>query len=101
MHRFIGILGILFFLCLAFVWSSNRGAIRLKPVAWGLGLQIALAFLVMRWSYGQLAFNKLGAGAEWLLDFAFAGSSFVFGDLGLKDSPRGFYFAFQTLPLII
>ena len=46
-------------------------------------------------------FSKLGAGANWLLDFAYYGSSFVFGDLGQKNSPRGFYFAFQALPTII
>ena len=45
--------------------------------------------------------RKLGAGAKWLLDFAYYGSSFVFGDLGQNNSPRGFYFAFQALPIII
>jgi CNT family concentrative nucleoside transporter len=70
-------------------------------VAWGLGLQIAFAFLVMRWNYGRLFFEKLGAAANWLLGFAYYGSAFVFGDLGEKNSPRGFYFAFQALPTII
>jgi len=101
MHRFIGILGILFVLFVAFLCSTNRRAIRYKTIAWGLGLQVAFAFLVMRWKYGQLLFEKLGAGANWLLDFAFYGSSFVFGDLGQKNSIRGFYFAFQALPIII
>ncbi len=55
----------------------------------------------MRSDYGRLAFEKLGAGANWLLDFAYYGTSFVFGDLGEKNSPRGFYFAFQALPTII
>jgi CNT family concentrative nucleoside transporter len=86
---------------LAYLFSTNRRAIRYKTVFWGLGLQIAFAFLVMRWQYGQLVFAKLGAGANWLLDFAFYGSTFVFGDLGKKGSPMGFYFAFQALPTII
>jgi CNT family concentrative nucleoside transporter len=101
MHRFVGILGILFVLSMCFLFSTNRRAIRYKTVFWGLGLQIALAFLVMRWKYGQLVFNKLGAGAKWLLDFSYYGSSFVFGDLGKKSSPAGFIFAFQALPIII
>src|SRR5450755_1516134 len=101
MHRFVGILGILFVLSMCFLFSTNRRAIRYKTVFWGLGLQIALAFLVMRWKYGQLVFNKLGAGAKWLLDFSYYGSSFVFGDLGKKGSPAGFIFAFQALPIII
>jgi concentrative nucleoside transporter, CNT family len=101
MHRFVGILGIFFILGMAFLMSTNRRAIRYKTVAWGLGLQIALAFLVINWSFGQLAFSKLGAGAKWLLDFSYFGSAFVFGELGQKDSPRGFIFAFQALPIII
>ena len=60
MHRFVGILGVIFIIGLCYVFSTNRRAIRYKTVAWGLGLQIALAFLVMRWSVGQLFFSKLG-----------------------------------------
>jgi concentrative nucleoside transporter, CNT family len=101
MDRFTGILGMLTVLGLAYAFSSNRQAIRYKTVAWGLGLQIAFAFLIMRWEYGRLFFEKLGAAANWLLDFAYYGTSFVFGDLGQKNSPRGFYFAFQALPTII
>ena len=56
---------------------------------------------LMRWSVGQIVFSKLGAEAKWLLDFSYYGSSFVFGDLGQNNSPRGFYFAFQALPIII
>jgi CNT family concentrative nucleoside transporter len=101
MHRFVGILGMLSMMGLAYLFSTNRGAIRYKTVFWGLGLQIAFAFLVMRWTYGQFVFSKLGDVANWLLDFAFYGSTFVFGDLGQRGSPRGFYFAFQALPTII
>jgi len=101
MHRFVGILGMLFVLAVAYLMSNNRRAIRPKIIAWGLGLQIVLAFLVMRWTIGQYVFAKLGHGAEWLLDFSYYGSSFIFGELGMKNSPRGFIFAFQALPIII
>jgi len=101
MHRFVGLLGMLTMLFLAFLLSSDRRAIRGKTIAWGLGLQIGFAFLVMRWQYGQLVFSKLGDGVRWFLDFAYQGSAFVFGDLGEKNSPKGFYFAFQALPTII
>ena len=101
MHRFTGLLGMATMIGLAYAFSTNRRAIRYKTVAWGLGLQIAFAFLVMRWEFGRRIFEKLGAGANWLLDFAYYGSSFVFGDLGQKNSPKGFYFAFQALPTII
>src|SRR5208282_2565947 len=101
MHRFVGILGIIFVIGMSVLFSTNRRAIRYKIVAWGLGLQIALAFVVIKWSYGQIVFHDLGKGAEWLLDFSYYGSSFIFGELGQKDSPRGFIFAFQALPIII
>src|ERR1700679_3575682 len=101
MHRFVGILGMITMMSLAFLFSTNRRAIRYKTVAWGLGLQIVFAFLVMRWEYGRLLFQKAGAGVNWLLDFAFYGSEFVFGPLGRKVSPMGFFVAFQVLPTII
>jgi CNT family concentrative nucleoside transporter len=96
-----GILGLLTMMLLAFLFSTNRRAIRFKTVAWGLGLQILFAFLVLRWAYGIYLFEKAGDGVNWLLDFAFAGSEFVFGPLGQKGSPMGFFFAFQVLPTIV
>ncbi|MFZ3333933.1 MAG: nucleoside transporter C-terminal domain-containing protein [Candidatus Acidiferrales bacterium] len=101
MHRLVGVLGMITMMALAFLFSTNRRAIRGKTVAWGLGLQIVFAFLVMRWEFGRLVFQKAGAGVNWVLDFAFKGSEFVFGDLGKKGSPMGFYLAFQVLPTII
>jgi concentrative nucleoside transporter, CNT family len=101
MHRMIGLVGMLVFMALAFIFSTNRRAIRGKTVAWGLGLQIVFAFLVMRWEFGRWLFQQAGAGVNWMLNFAFYGSSFVFGDLGKKGSPMGFFFAFQVLPTII
>src|SRR5713226_2020306 len=101
MHRLIGILGMLTMMALAYLFSTNRSAIRGKTVAWGLGLQIAFAFLVMRWETGRYLFQQAGDAVKWLLGFAFYGSEFVFGDLGKKGSPLGFFFAFQVLPTII
>jgi concentrative nucleoside transporter, CNT family len=101
MHRFVGVLGMLTMMTLAWLFSTDRKAIRGKTVAWGLALQITFAFIVMQSEYGRLIFQKAGAGVNWLLDFAFYGSSFVFGDLGKRGSPQGFIFAFQVLPTII
>ena len=85
MHRFVGILGMLTMLSLAYIFSTDRRAIRHKTVAWGLGLQIAFAFIVMRWETGRYIFQRLGAAVNWFLDFAYYGSSFIFGDLGSKE----------------
>jgi CNT family concentrative nucleoside transporter len=101
MGRFTGVLGIATILGLAYLFSTSRRSIRLKTVAWGLGLQLALGLFVLRVKSGEWLFQKLGNGAKKLLDFSYVGSSFVFGDLGTNHSSLGLIFAFQVLPTII
>ncbi|HEX6772704.1 MAG TPA: nucleoside transporter C-terminal domain-containing protein [Acidobacteriaceae bacterium] len=101
MARFTGILGLLTMLLLAWVFSTNRRAIRMRTVAWGIGLQIVFAFLVLRWSVGRDAMAWAGNGFNKLLSYAFAGSEFVFGELGKQHSSWGSIVAFQVLPTII
>jgi CNT family concentrative nucleoside transporter len=88
-------------LLLAWLFSTNRKAIRWRTVAWGLGLQVLFAFLVLRVSAGREVLAAAGDGANHLLDYAFDGSAFVFGELGKKHSSMGTFFAFQVLPAII
>src|SRR6202166_2480826 len=101
MARFTGILGLLTMLGLAYAFSTNRRAIRLKTVAWGLGLQFAFAVFVCGVETGRGVFQKAGDVVNRLLSYAFVGSEFVFGELGKQGSHLGFYFAFQVLPTII
>jgi CNT family concentrative nucleoside transporter len=101
MGRFTGVLGLLSMLGLAYLFSTNRRAIKLKMVIWGLSLQIAFAFLVFYWTFGQMLFFRAGNGVNRLLAYAFVGSEFVFGELGKQRSSIGFIFAFQVLPTII
>ena len=100
MGRFTGILGLLSMLALAFIFSTNRRAIRLKTVAWGLGLQFVFAVFVLRIDAGRIAFQKAGNAVTTLLGYAYAGSHFVFGDLAKPGSQLG-YFAFGVLPTVI
>jgi CNT family concentrative nucleoside transporter len=101
MGRFTGILGLVTMLGLAYIFSTNRKAIRLKTVGWGLGLQIVFAVFVLKINIGRTLFQKAGDAVNRLLSYAFAGSQFVFGDLGQQGSHLGFYFAFQVLPTVI
>jgi len=101
MGRFTGILGLLGMLSLAYLFSTNRRAIRLKTVAWGLGLQIAFAIFVLKVPFGRDMFQKIGDAANHVLGYSFAGSSFVFGELGQQHRDVGFIFAFQVLPVVI
>lgn len=100
MGRFTGILGIITMLALAFILSTNRHAIRLKTIAWGLGLQFVFAVFVLRIDAGRIAFQKAGDAVTRLLGYAYAGSHFVFGDLAKPGSQLG-YFAFGVLPTVI
>jgi CNT family concentrative nucleoside transporter len=101
MGRFTGFLGLLTMMGLAFAFSTNRRAIRVKTVAWGLGLQFLLGMFVLRVGAGEWLFAKAGYWAKHLLDFSYAGSSFVFGEIGKQHSSLGLIFAFQVLPTII
>src|SRR5246127_4201105 len=103
MGRFTGILGIAVILGLAWLFSTNRRSIKLKTIAWGLGLQIVLGLFVLRTKAGSVIFGFLGGEAKKLLDYSYAGSEFVFGDIGFpKELSRlGFSFSFQVLPTII
>jgi len=109
------LVGLIVILTVAYSLSINRRAIDRRTVAWGLSLQILFALLVLKTTAGQAVFQRLGAVINRLLDFAFVGSSMVFGPLGDKEVwPRvmttvlgaegaryGVVFAFQVLPTII
>jgi concentrative nucleoside transporter, CNT family len=101
MTRFSGLLGIMVLLTLAYLFSTDRRAIRLKTVVWGLLLQFVFAVMVVRWSFGQEIMRRAGDKVNTLLSYSFEGSKFVFGELGVKQSSMGFFFAFQVLPTII
>src|SRR5882672_8234776 len=101
MGKYVGILGLLTMLGLAYLFSTDRRAIKLKTVLWGVGLQLTFTFLVLKFEVGRAIFAWLGAKVNQLLDFSYLGSQFIFGELGKKVSNFGVIFAFQILPTII
>lgn len=89
---------------LAYAASTDRRAVRWRPVLaawvgqWGLGL------LLLGSDAGRRGLRAVADLVQGVLDHAFAGSAFVFGDLGAKgggDSGLGVVFAFQVLPTIV
>jgi CNT family concentrative nucleoside transporter len=110
LDRYTGVLGILAVLLTAYLFSTDRKRIRWRTVAWGLGLQLTFAFLVLRFDYGQRAMTWAGGVVNAMLACTFAGSKMLFGQLGLPNSGAfgnllppnaGSIFAFQVLPTII
>src|ERR1700738_3720 len=100
MGRFTGLLGLLVILAAAWLFSRHKRAIKLRILVWGLGLQFAFALLVLKTDFGKV-FQAFGAGVNAMLNYAEAGSNFVFGPLGIKSGPFGVVFAFQVLPIVI
>jgi CNT family concentrative nucleoside transporter len=101
MARFMGLVGILTMIGLAYAFSTNRRAIRIKTLLWGLSLQFAFAVIVLRLDAGREALQVAGNAVTKLLSYSFAGSEFVFGELGKNGSKFGMVFAFQVLTTII
>jgi len=101
LDRFTGVLGILAVLLAAWLGSTDRKHIRWRTVAWGLGLQVTFAFLVLRFDYGQRAMTWAGGVVNAMLASTVAGTKVLFGPLGVPGGPMGSIFAFQVLPTII
>jgi CNT family concentrative nucleoside transporter len=101
MGRLTGLLGLATMLALAYLFSSNRRAIRMKTVALGLFLQFLFALFVLRFDFGRNLLEFAGHGVEKFLEYSFAGSQLVFGELGRKGGSLGLIFAFQVLPTVI
>ena len=100
MGRFTGLLGIASILLVCVLFSKHRRAIQPRVILWGLGLQAAFAFLVLKTRFGEL-FQWASTGVTAMLGYSEAGASFVFGALGAKGGPFGVVFAFQVLPIVI
>jgi CNT family concentrative nucleoside transporter len=109
------VFGALVIISIAYAASTNRRAINWSTVAWGLGLQMVFAVIVLKTTAGQRVFATLGAGINRLLGFAGVGAEMVFGPLGsagiwgramntvfgAEGAQYAVIFAFQVLPTII
>jgi concentrative nucleoside transporter, CNT family len=114
--RYTGVLGILSVLAAAWLFSTDRRAIRWRTIAWGLSLQFTFAFIVLRSDLGEKFMTWAGAVVTNMLSATFAGTQVLFGQFGLPNSgafgdmlaripnhtaAQGAVFAFQVLPTII
>ena len=79
------VIGLFVIAGIAYAFSSNRQAIRLRTLMWGFGLQFLFAVIVLKTDAGRATFKFVGDQIHKLLNFAAAGTSFVFGPLG--DQP--------------
>jgi CNT family concentrative nucleoside transporter len=111
--RVQGVAGIVCFIAVVAAFSTNLRAVNWRTVFWGIGLQIALALLILKLEIGGVRpgyafFSRLGDLVKQFLEFTNAGSQFVFGNLAnpaamdrVFGAGQGFVFAFTALPTII
>ncbi len=102
MERFLPILGLVVIMGIAYGFSTDRRAVRVRTVVWGLALQFGLAFFVLKTDAGEELFRRAGDLIKRMLECSYDGSRLVFGHLGEKGGGSfGVIFAFQILPTII
>lgn len=95
-----GVMGIVFILGIAFLFSNNKKAINYRTVLGGLAIQILFAFIVLKWELGQKALNWLSTKIQDITSYTNEGVTFLFGGL-IGNEGIGFIFAFQVLTVII
>lgn len=109
MERFIGLIGIVLILGIAFLASNNRKAINKRLVISGILLQLLIAVLVLKIPPVTKFFQGLGHGMEKIEQFARQGASFAYGGLAAMQfdgtvanyAAGGFVFAINVTATII
>ncbi len=96
MHQYVGLLGLVVMISLAWLMSSHKRRIPWRIIVGGLLLQFAFALLILRTDAGKWIFRGVDKIFVSLLGCVDAGSEFVFGP-GFEEH----FFAFKVLPTII
>ena len=101
MGQLTGLLGIAALLLIALALSSSRRSISLRTVLVGVGAQLLLAYLMLRFPPVSVPFDAVAAVVARVISFADEGTSFIFGNAADAGGPWGFIFAVKVLPIII
>lgn len=83
--RLISLFGWLTMVAAAWAISYNRKLFPWRTVAWGIGLQFALALLILKTPWGKDLFEVAGKIVQKLIQFSNDGTKFVFGPLADQD----------------
>lgn len=100
MHILFGIIGIVFFLALAFAFSSDRKHIRWKYVALLLVIQFIFAFILLKTTAGIHVIGGISNGFNYLLQKAAEGVNFVFGGFKFVNPKNPPFFFSVLLPIV-
>ncbi len=100
MENLIPLVGLIVFILIAFLLSSNKKAIKWRTVFSGIFLQVLFALFILKTEVGMTLFQSAKDSFSLFLGYTKVGSSFVFGSLA-DASSVGFIFATMVLPTII
>jgi CNT family concentrative nucleoside transporter len=100
MGKYIGIVGIVVLLGIAYLFSSNRKAINLRIVGAAFALQAAIAGVVIYSQVGRDIIDTLSDGVLAVIAFSGDGIAMLFQPFADPGS-FGFIFAIHVLPVII
>lgn len=95
----IAIAGMAALLAIAFLMSSNRGAINLRTVVIAFLLQITIAGLILYLPAGSAALDTVVKGVQHVINYGNDGIQFVFGVQTAQT--LGFTIALNVLPVIV
>lgn len=120
LHSVIGLrgqafAGVIFYLGLVAMFSTNLRLVNWRTIGWGIALQLVLALLVLKVGWVYKGFDAVGSGVKKFITFSDEGAKFVFGNLYdprpaefggtwsrlFPDKTYEFQFAFVALPPIL
>ena len=102
MERFIGILGIIAILAIAYLMSNNKKNIDLRVVVWGLSLQLLFGIFILVTPFGKPIFSWFDRIIKKLLSFSNEGSNFLVKSFVTESvEPSVINFAFFVLPTVV
>lgn len=105
MHIIIGIIGILLFLALAWLVSSDKKSVKWKYIGIMIVIQFIFAFLLLKTTGGIYFVGKLSEGFNYIIMKAMEGVNFVFGGMANLDpkskQPTNVFFLNVLLPIVL
>lgn len=98
MNFVVGIIGIIVFLGLAYLTSSDRSKIKKWPIIKLFALQFIFGYILLNTSAGNFIISGIANGFTKILDYAGEGVEFVFGGLANKGAAP--FFLTVLMPIV-
>ena len=100
MGQFIGLLGVVVLLGIAYIASSNRKNVNPRTIFSALAFQFAIALFVFKTPWGRTVLENVTNFIEHVLNYSMKGIGFIFGDWAQSGNVM-LSFATMVLPVII